>query len=124
MSPRVIGGPGGCLAMATIVVENEHTGCRRQIAVLAFLIDLRDEVLDGHAFGGSDFLKPLPERVFQGHAGLASGKLDRSFDYRRGAVRLPGLCHSRHSEPTRVASKMSRPRPTHSLHATLLAEHD
>src|SRR5262245_60133051 len=99
MLPRVIGGPCGCLAM--IVVENKQTDRRRQIGVLAPLVDHRDKACDWDALGGGDLLKRLPERIFQTDAALTSGNLDRPFDNQRGALRL--LRHLRHSRATKMS---------------------
>src|SRR5262245_36292613 len=93
--------------------------------MLAFLVDLRDEVLEGEALGGGDLLKPLPERIFQTDAALTSGNLDCSFDNQRGALRLLSLRHLRRSRAHESSINLSGPRPTHILfRATLLADHD
>src|SRR5262249_33338820 len=69
---------GGCLL--TIVVENEQTDSRRQVAVLAFVVNFENKFFNRNLPNGCDLLERIPEGVFEAHTSLAAVDLHRSFN--------------------------------------------
>ena len=62
------------------VVEYEQADRRRQIALLARLVDLTDNHRQRCLLGLRDFLQATPEAIFKAHAGLVSINDDGTFD--------------------------------------------
>lgn len=58
------------------MVQYEQPDCRRQVAVPALRIDIRNHVRKGHIAFVGDFLKALPEGIFKTHTRLVPGDHD------------------------------------------------
>ena len=69
--------------MATHVFQHVQAECRREIALLACVVDLRDQVRHRRSLAMSDFFQLTPEGIFQADAGLVSTNDDGAFDNRR-----------------------------------------
>src|SRR4051812_41688904 len=65
------------------IVEHVKTDRRRQVALLAALVDLADEVRQRHAARRRDFLHADPERFLETYTGLVTSHHDRTLHHRR-----------------------------------------
>jgi hypothetical protein len=73
-----------------IVVEDEQTHCRRQVAAPPVGIDRRGEVSERYVPLVRDFFEALPKRVFQTDTRLVAANQDRSFSNGR-LHRIPSI---------------------------------
>src|SRR5512139_3772278 len=62
------------------VVENEQPDCRRQVALLAAVVDFTDQLRQRHVAQTGNFFHAVPEGLFQADAGLVAGDDDRSLN--------------------------------------------
>jgi hypothetical protein len=68
------------------MIEHKQTDCGRKIkalALAAFLVDGRNELVDRDALNISDAFEPIPEGVLNGHAGLQPVDPGVSFENQR-----------------------------------------
>ena len=71
---------GRAVVLPAIVVEDEQPDRRRQIAVLAFLVDRRHEIGQRYVAADRDFLKSVPESILKTDTCLVTCNHDGSFD--------------------------------------------
>jgi hypothetical protein len=68
---------GRCAALE--MAENKEPDRRRQVALVAVVVDLVRQVRQRHFSDSGNFLHAIPEVLFQTHAGLVAGNDDRPF---------------------------------------------
>jgi hypothetical protein len=85
-------GATGC-RMAAVVIENEEADCGRKIPLRARRVDGRDKVRQCQATTARDFLKGIPEGIFEAYAGFVTGDHDGPFH--NGAFHVFSLFVSR-----------------------------
>lgn len=81
MAARMVARIDALMAVAqTKIIENKDADCRREVAVVAFAVDLTDQVRHRHLLGADDLSQSLPKFVLKRDARLVPIENDRSLD--------------------------------------------
>src|SRR5262245_65213382 len=89
-----------------LAVEFEHKqpNRRRQIPLLSFGIDRRNQVRQGHVATPGDLLQPPPELILEAHARLMTSNDDGAFDDGRLHADTPVCCTRATSDQKKCAA--------------------